>query len=173
MRHAKSDWSEANLADHDRPLNARGLRDAPAMARWISESGFLPDCILCSSAKRTQQTAELMLSYWNHTGCETPTLLIKPELYLAGADRIFSTVRHSCGASGEDCANVSRAVLVLGHNPGISHAASMLSGDAVGLPTAAVAVLRCEAADWSMPLDFENSRRVAEMRPKSLDRDIH
>ena len=31
IRHAKSSWDNASIKDIDRPLNDRGLRDAPAM----------------------------------------------------------------------------------------------------------------------------------------------
>ena len=58
MRHAKSDWGHAGLADHDRPLNARGTRDAPRMGAWLRGKGHLPDEVLCSTATRTRQTLE-------------------------------------------------------------------------------------------------------------------
>jgi len=32
IRHAKSDWNN-NFSDFDRPLNNRGLRDAPFMSK--------------------------------------------------------------------------------------------------------------------------------------------
>ena len=38
VRHAKSDWGDPSLDDHDRPLNERGFRDAPAMARRLAAS---------------------------------------------------------------------------------------------------------------------------------------
>ncbi|MBN9170688.1 MAG: histidine phosphatase family protein [Microbacterium sp.] len=52
VRHAKSDWSDDGIADHDRPLNARGERDAPAMARRLAVTGFAPDVIVSSTATR-------------------------------------------------------------------------------------------------------------------------
>ncbi|RZI88087.1 MAG: phosphohistidine phosphatase, partial [Microbacterium sp.] len=36
VRHAKSDWGDPGLDDHDRPLNDRGLRDAPAVAARLA-----------------------------------------------------------------------------------------------------------------------------------------
>ena len=32
LRHAKSSWSDPSLHDFDRPLNKRGLSDAPKIA---------------------------------------------------------------------------------------------------------------------------------------------
>ncbi len=60
MRHAKSDWSEAGLSDHDRPLNARGKRDAPEMAKWMHNHLGIPDLILASTATRVAETVELL-----------------------------------------------------------------------------------------------------------------
>jgi phosphohistidine phosphatase len=163
MRHAKSDWSGENLSDHDRPLNDRGLRDAPTMARWIVEWTFLPDLILCSSATRTQQTAMMMQSYWKNIGREPAQVLVIEDLYLATANTIFQTIqavapRHATAST----------VLLLAHNPGISHAAAELVGYPIELPTAAVAVLQCEISSWSKPLSSENTKLISEMKPKSL-----
>ena len=47
MRHAKSDWGDNSLSDHDRPLNRRGMEDAPSMAQWIEENDLIPDQIIC------------------------------------------------------------------------------------------------------------------------------
>ena len=51
-RHAKSDWSDPASDDFNRPLNARGMRAANFMARYIAESPYRPDAVLCSTAKR-------------------------------------------------------------------------------------------------------------------------
>ncbi len=163
MRHAKSDWSEENLSDHDRPLNDRGLRDTPTMARWIAESGFLPDLILCSSATRTQQTSMMMQSYWKNTGREPAQVLVVDELYLATAKTIFQTMqtidhRHPTAST----------VMLLGHNPGISHATAELVGYPIELSTAAVVIVRCDVSSWSQPLSSENTELIGEMKPKSL-----
>ena len=43
MRHAKSSWKQPGLSDHERPLNGRGRRDAPRVARVIAEAGWAPE----------------------------------------------------------------------------------------------------------------------------------
>ena len=60
MRHAKSSWSDASLDDHDRPLNKRGRRDAPRIARELDNRNWIPDRIRVSTSKRTMETLELM-----------------------------------------------------------------------------------------------------------------
>ena len=57
-RHAKSAWDDPTLDDHDRPLNDRGMHDAPRMAKRLAEAGFRPDVILSSTAVRARTTAE-------------------------------------------------------------------------------------------------------------------
>ncbi len=171
MRHAKSDWSGDNTSDHDRPLNDRGLRDAPAMACWIAEAGLRPDCILCSSAVRTQQTAALMQSYWKNVKLEMAQVHILSELYLAPADTILEIVRSDFASMAARASKRPQTVLVLAHNPGVSHAASVLLGRATGMSTAAVVALRCDVANWTTPLTPGNTACVAEMKPKAIGRD--
>ena len=60
MRHAKSSWKDTHLEDHDRPLNKRGLRDAPRISEELYSRGWIPDLILVSSSRRTMQTLEMM-----------------------------------------------------------------------------------------------------------------
>ena len=62
VRHAKSDWANPSIDDHDRPLNARGLRDAPRMARALAGTGFRPEVILSSTALRARTTCLLYTS---------------------------------------------------------------------------------------------------------------
>jgi phosphohistidine phosphatase SixA len=57
LRHAKSDWPD--VADQDRPLAKRGRRDAPAVGRWLGQSGYAPDAVICSTALRARETWEL------------------------------------------------------------------------------------------------------------------
>lgn len=136
------------------------------MARWISESGLLPDLILCSSAARTQQTAALIQSYWQNVQLPPAQLLIVPELYLAPAETILEIVGRLAGTRPE-----LFNVLVLAHNPGVSYAASDLLGHGIALSTAAVVALRCNILDWTTPLSVDNTDMVAAMKPKSLDHD--
>ena len=79
VRHAKSDWGDSSLDDHDRPLGERGRRDAPVMARKFAESGFRPDVILSSTALRARTTAEAFAAELG------ASVSLDPELYGASA----------------------------------------------------------------------------------------
>jgi len=60
VRHAKSSWDDPSLDDHDRPLNERGLRNAPEMGKRLQGSGIRPGVWISSTALRAITTAEVM-----------------------------------------------------------------------------------------------------------------
>jgi phosphohistidine phosphatase len=109
LRHAKSSWASAGLADHDRPLNARGRRAAAAVGEWLRREGYLPDLVLCSTARRTRETTELL-----GLDAELRTL---SELYHAEPAAMAGVLRR---AGDAEC------VLMVGHNPGIAAVAAGL-----------------------------------------------
>jgi len=43
VRHAKSSWKEAGLADRERPLSGRGKRDAPRMGALLARRDARPE----------------------------------------------------------------------------------------------------------------------------------
>ena len=133
-RHAKSDWADTRLDDHDRPLNARGLRDAPRMARYATSDGVTVERILSSTALRARSTAEVFGEAFG------VAVELDPELYLAPAQ----TLLRKAAASG------ASSVMVVAHDPGISELASLLSDDGIlHMPTCAVARFVWEVDSWS------------------------
>lgn len=156
MRHAKSDWGDESLADHDRPLGRRGRRDAPRMADWLVEIDRVPDLILSSSSQRTRETVALMMEQWS----VEPTVSFNRSLYLSSPEAILSVVRSdACEA---------RRVMVVAHNPGMTHLVSSLSNRVVEMPTAAIAVFRLDGHDWSELGPGSPLSLVDYMRPKGL-----
>lgn len=133
-RHAKSDWDDPALRDHDRPLNARGERDAPAMARRLRADGIRIDRIVTSSATRARTTAAAYGSAFEVTPAQ------EPRLYAASA----RTILQVASALPDD----SDVAMLVGHNPGMSDAVEELTGEAVELPTCAVAVCAVDVDSW-------------------------
>ncbi|MFJ4038257.1 SixA phosphatase family protein [Microbacterium sp. NPDC090007] len=131
-RHAKSDWADEGLDDHDRPLNDRGRRDAPAMARTVRKAGIRPETLLSSTALRARQTAEAFSRVFDAAVQE------RPELYLASADRLLDAAR----AAGSD------EVMVVAHDPGMSALVSRLAGRDERMLTCAVAVFTWHEGTW-------------------------
>ena len=128
LRHAKSDWPEG-VADHDRPLAKRGRRDAPAVGRWLAGHGYLPEVVVCSTARRTRQTWALVAA--ELTGA--PSVTFDPRAYGASAQTLLYLARELPGECG--------TALLVAHNPGVSDFAG------ARFPTAAVAVLEFDG-DW-------------------------
>jgi phosphohistidine phosphatase len=164
LRHAKSSWKNPTLPDRERPLSTRGMSDAPVMGRAMTERGIDPELVLCSSARRTVDTLDLLL----------PELKVKPEVTYKDA------LYH---ASPEDMLDMLRAippgasrVLVVGHNPEIE----ALAGDLIGsgpkhmrdrlkekYPTGALAVLNFAAGLWSS-VDVNSGSLSLFLTPKEL-----
>jgi phosphohistidine phosphatase len=117
IRHAKSDWNHLALKDFDRPLNKRGLVSAEFMSKIILKEDLVPDFILCSPAKRTKSTCQLLKQ---GIGIEIATRF-ESEIYEPNymtLIRILSKIDNQ----------VNHAWLI-GHNPGISNLANYLTGD--------------------------------------------
>jgi phosphohistidine phosphatase len=121
LRHAKSSWKDLSLPDHDRPLNKRGRKAAAAMRRLFRSEGVNPDLICVSSAVRTMQTLEV-LEPWD----EQPEVKVENALYLATAPQILERLRA--------VPDSTRAVFVIGHNPGLQELAVLLISREEHLP---------------------------------------
>lgn len=139
LRHAKSSWDEP-LPDHERPLSSRGIRDARSAGRLLTERGWQPDLVLCSSAVRTRQT-------WQHAltaGGEAGEVRYLDEIYEGSLGQLLGVVRQT----PEEVASL----MLIGHGPGLPSLAEWLARrpephDAwarmdAKYPTAGLAVLR-------------------------------
>jgi len=157
VRHAKSSW-KTGRADHERPLNKRGRRDAPRIAARLAELGWTPERVVSSDAERTRETWSRMADAFD----PAPAVEFTRELYLAGVDAIQAAV----GRLPDDV----ETVLVLGHNPGWEDAVTALTGEETRMTTANVALLELEGATWAEALGREGEWRQVELiRPKELD----
>jgi len=140
LRHAKSDWPD--VPDRDRPLAKRGRRDAPVIGRWLHDHGYLPDTVICSAARRTRQTWELVAPEVGGS----PSVTFEPRAYAASAMTLLYLVR--------ELPATSRTAMLIGHNPGVAELATSLAlppdGDdaPIRFPTAAVAILDV-SGDWA------------------------
>lgn len=156
MRHAKSSWDDPLQSDHDRPLNQRGRDSAPAIGKWLSDNGFLPDELLCSTAARTRET-------YARLGLTAAKTTFKDALYHASADTLLRTLQ---GAS-------EPAVLLLAHNPGIGHFAEVTARQApdhprfFDYPTCATTVFSFDADSWNA-VQFGDGEVQAFTVPRDL-----
>ncbi len=142
IRHAKSSWKDPGASDHDRVLNKRGRSDAPVMAEELVARGWTPDAVISSSARRTRETWKRMADAFDDVPLKTTGTL-----YLAGLDAIQHVA--------QDWDPEWETVFVLGHNPGWSAAASVLSGTILEMTTCNCALLVGDGDSWSEALEGE------------------
>lgn len=134
VRHAKSDWGDPTIDDHDRPLNPRGLHDAPMMAARLARSGYLPDAVLASTALRAKTTAQFFATEFGLT------VTLQERLYGASARTLLAVAAESGFSSA----------LLVAHDPGMSDLAQRLSGHIAHMPTCAVATFTWDEDDWAV-----------------------
>lgn len=142
IRHAKSSWAEIGQRDFDRPLNERGIRDAPAMAHRLKQSNIKIDLFISSTAHRALSTAKLMMQEMK---MEEIPLIEMPELYHAPPSVILSSI--------QQCEENYHTIAVVCHNPGITEFANMIQGLSIdNVPTCGVLALNTEIKEWKQVL---------------------
>ena len=145
LRHAHAEPADAGQADLDRPLSPEGLAEAEAAGRWLAEHGLVPDCVLCSPARRTRETLEALRG-----ALDGADRVEEDEaLYLASAGRLLAKLQALPDPESQ--------VLLVGHNPGLAElaqllvergAAEVLLRAARGLAPGAFAALRIATPRW-------------------------
>jgi phosphohistidine phosphatase len=162
LRHAKSSWKHAELADHERPLAGRGTRAATALARYLDEHGFVAELVLCSTARRARETWERI-----EPAFAAAAVRYEPQLYAATADALLERLHRV----GEEFASV----MMIGHNPAIEQLALNLARPSTErrqletkFPTAALATLELPDSSWR-DLDRGDATLVDFVRPRDLE----
>lgn len=136
MRHADSSRDYPNMSDHDRPLNARGQRDAPRTADELSKRDWLPQLVLVSSARRTLETLEGMAPHMDEARID-----VRPEIYHAGISTLLTQLGDMLGGG---------TTMILGHNPGSENLINHLTGEWREMQTAAAALLVETSDGWTV-----------------------
>lgn len=167
LRHAKSDRDNPALKDHDRPLNARGRDAAPKMGAYIKSQGYEPDAVLCSTARRTVETYDLVKE-----ALAKAKVTFEESLYLAEKRHLMERLRWLDDDLG--------SVMAIGHNPGLEEMANALAASPKSekqerlqrrmrekFSTTALAVIELPAKKWR-DLKAGTGKLVDFMRPKDL-----
>ena len=126
------------MPDKDRPLNDRGRRDAPKMAKRLAKRDVKPDLILSSPAMRALKTAEIIAKKLDY---RRKDIVVDDRLYAVGADDLLDLI-HKLGDKLE-------RVMLFGHNPELTELAHRLSSKIAHMPTCAVAEFTFDAKSWS------------------------
>jgi phosphohistidine phosphatase len=163
LRHAKSSWKDAALADSDRPLADRGRRAATAMCGHLCDHCVEPQLVLCSTARRALETLARI-----EPALGRSEVRLERELYGASAGALLARLKRLPAELD--------SVLVIGHNPGLQELALQLArptptvgGLTSKFPTGALATLELASDNWQ-ELGPGTAVLVGLTRPRDLDR---
>jgi len=137
VRHAKSSWSNTSLTDFDRPLNKRGVSNAPLMGQRIREYGLHLDAIITSTAERAQETSKLIAKEMAY---EIEDIDLESDLYHASREVFINILSKQ----------QNRNIAMVGHNPGIQDFSYWLSSEpTVNFPTCGVIHISFSLNNWT------------------------
>lgn len=156
LRHGKSSWANASLADHERPLKPRGEKAARRIGRELRTRRIIPDLIVSSTALRARSTASLAAAAAGFDGHVSHTM----DLYLSSARHQLETIS-GMATDTMDC------VMMVGHNPTLEDAVEILTGEDVRLTTGNLARIELEIAVWA-ELPTAAGRLDFVLRPREL-----
>ena len=155
MRHGKSDWTKA-VPDHERPLNDRGLRNAPMMGRALAKMGTAPDHILSSTAVRAFTTVQLAAE----AGEWTAVIERRSGLYGASPQGALEELL--------DVDDAHNTVMLVGHQPTWGSLVYQLTGARTQIRTATVAGVDLMIRSWSSALQATGELAFL-LQPRMLD----
>ena len=138
IRHAKSSWDNPGLRDFNRPLNDRGLHDAPLMAELLRRQGARPDLLVSSPAKRALTTALFFAAAFDIEG---DAVLQEQGIYEAAPRDILLIV--------SQLPDSAASVLLFGHNPTLTELANRFSKKIIdNVPTCGIVCIESDVDSW-------------------------
>lgn len=147
IRHAKSSWEELGQSDFERPLNDRGLRDAPKMAKRLSDKDFHLDVLVSSPAVRAYETAKI---FAHSFGFDKKDIVLIDRLYHATTETFYDVIARELEDSWKN-------VAIFSHNPGITYfinSTGLIQLD--NMPTCGVFGMEIKIHAWK---DFEHGEK--------------
>lgn len=138
IRHAKSSWSLPGQDDFDRPLNDRGMRDAPMMAERLLAKNIGIDLVVSSPANRALTTATFFADAYQLDKQHRKTVR---SLYHAAPSVFYDVI--------ESLDDIYQSVAIFSHNPGITAFMNELSDARIdNMPTCGVFAIRSPIHHW-------------------------
>lgn len=157
VRHAKSSWDNPALRDAQRPLNERGLRDAPRMAKTLAATGLQPDLLVSSPAKRAWTTAVFFAQAF---GLAETDIVPNSDIYEAAPIALLRII--------SALPDTAQTILLFGHNPTFTEVANLFSAEPIdNVPTCGIVQLESAAPTWAAI--YEGNTQVHSLYfPKNL-----
>lgn len=154
IRHAKSDWSKPHLDDFSRPLNKRGLKNAPFMAKILKDKNIKPNLIISSPSTRTKQTLEYFVKELDYKD----EVKFEESIYEAQFENLLNVIKN--------IKNSYKTVFLVGHNPGLCDLVNFLLDKYFeNIPTCGIVEIDFNVKSWK-DISKENSILVSCEYPK-------
>ena len=161
IRHAKSSWDNLAIDDFQRPLNGRGIKDAPRMGKRLKERSLTADLVLSSPAKRALDTCLIITKI---LGFSKEKINTDKRLYHASEEELLRVIRELKDHPNDEEENV----LLFGHNPGLTNFANHLLNEHIqnipttGIVAASLSIKKWQEVDWGcgklLFFDFPKSK---------------
>ena len=161
IRHAKSSWDNLAIDDFQRPLNGRGIKDAPRMGKRLKERSLTADLVLSSPAKRVLDTCLIITKI---LGFSKEKINTDKRLYHASEEELLRVIRELKDHPNDEEENV----LLFGHNPGLTNFANQLLNEHIqnipttGIVAASLSIKKWQEVDWGcgklLFFDFPKSK---------------
>jgi phosphohistidine phosphatase len=136
LRHAKSSWKDASLADFERPLKGRGRDAAEAMGRFLASKKISISVLISSPSVRTRETVDILLK---HARLQVEPLFDQ-RIYEASLATLVQVVSEIPGDK--------KTAMLVGHNPGMEELLAFLTHEARHMPTCALARISLDGVSW-------------------------
>ena len=138
IRHSKSSWKNANLSDHERPLNKRGNNDARLISDFLSNIISNVDILHCSSSERTRETADYFIDKINFSNH-----IYDDDLYHISSDNLLKIIRNYN--------NDIDSLMIIAHNPGLTNFVNLMTDlELWNLPTTGLVAINFNVDSWEM-----------------------
>lgn len=137
IRHAKSSWKDSSLDDFDRPLNKRGKKNAPFMAKRLKKKELFPDLIISSPSLRTKLTLDYFLKEFKYK----KDVVFEDSIYEAPYENLLNVIKN--------VPNSVNQLFFIGHNPGLNGLSDfLLGGFYENIPTSGVLKIVFYTDSW-------------------------
>ncbi len=161
IRHAKSSWDNLAIDDFQRPLNGRGIKDAPRMGKRLKERSLTADLVLSSPAKRALDTCMIITKI---LGFSKEKINTDKRLYHASEEELLRIIRELKDHPNDE----EETILLFGHNPGLTNFANQLLNERIqnipttGIVAASLSIKKWQEVDWGcgklLFFDFPKSK---------------
>lgn len=156
IRHGKSSW-EAPLSDIDRPLSARGIKDALYISSEILS--ILPKKYLVwsSIAKRTQETSYI---FAQNMQFPIENIILRNDLYTFDVSQLTKIIK-TCDTNIDN-------LIVFGHNDAITNFVNQFGNNKIEhVPTSGLIHIQFETTCWQK---IKKGKIVNLFFPKKIER---